>query len=226
MSPTPLTEIPNELVVFLVRSTCLSGNASCSTSSSTSSLPASRTRCEMTFCVEIWPSPIATNTASALARFNSSATPTNASGVSSVVIGRLRLRMARVSSSFLDGFGTAFLAEPLTNLVACLRALGEAQPITRRTCGFGLGCQYFNGIAILELGIKRHQSSVHARTHGTVTDFGVHRISEINRSGFGGKRDDLAFRREHVDLCRAQILQGIRRNPAFRSSSRQVAESI
>ena len=99
MSPTPLTEIPNELVVFLVRSTCLSGNASCSTSSSTSSLPASRTRCEMTFCVEIWPSPIATNTASALARFNSSATPTNASGVSSVVIGRLRLRMARVSSS-------------------------------------------------------------------------------------------------------------------------------
>jgi len=99
MSPTPLTEMPSELVVFLVRSTCLSGRASCSTSSFTSSLPASRTRCEMTFCVEICPSPIATNTASALARFSSSATPINASGVSRVAIGRLRLRMARVSSS-------------------------------------------------------------------------------------------------------------------------------
>ena len=86
-------------MVFLVRSTCLSGNALLLDFLIHLVAAASRTRCEMTFCVETWPSPIATNTASALARFNSSATPPNASGVSSVVIGRLRLRMARVSSS-------------------------------------------------------------------------------------------------------------------------------
>jgi len=53
----------------------------------------------MTFCVEICPSPIAANRLSALEKLSSSATPTSALGVNSVVIGRLRLRMARVSSS-------------------------------------------------------------------------------------------------------------------------------
>ena len=61
-SPTPLTDTPVELLELL-RSTGFRGRASCSTSSSTSSAPASLTRCEMTFCVEICPSPMAANTA-------------------------------------------------------------------------------------------------------------------------------------------------------------------
>ena len=53
----------------------------------------------MTFCVEICPSPMAANTASAFGKLRSSATPISASVVSSALTGRLRLRIARVSSS-------------------------------------------------------------------------------------------------------------------------------
>ena len=35
-------------------------------------------------------------------------------------------------TTFFDGLGTTLLAEPLANFVACLRALGKAQPVTRR----------------------------------------------------------------------------------------------
>lgn len=93
MCPTPLTEIPNELVVFLVRSTCLS-NASCSTSSSTSSLPASRTRCEMTFCVEHLAITNRHEHGFRVGKVQLVGDAHQCFRSSSVVIGRLRLRRA------------------------------------------------------------------------------------------------------------------------------------
>ena len=112
-------------------------------------------------------------------------------------------------AAFLNSLGTTFLREPLADLVSCLRALDEAQPVARRTGGIGLGSQDLHGVAVVERGVERHQTPVDARAHRTVAHFGMHGIGEIDRCGMGRQRDDLALRREDIDFGRAEVfLQG------------------
>ena len=65
-------------------------------------------------------------------------------------------------ATFFNGFGSAFLAEPLANLVTGFRAFRKAQPVTRWTSRFRLRCKHFNGIAVYKLGVERYQTAVHA----------------------------------------------------------------
>ena len=130
-------------------------------------------------------------------------------------------------TAFFDGFSTSFLAEPLTNLVAGLRAFGETQPITGRPRGIGFGGQHFDGIAILQFGVQRHQASVHTGAHGAVAHFGMHGVGEVNRSGLGRQRHDLALRREHVDFRGAQIFfQGAEEFVGIRSLARPIGKLL
>ena len=184
-----------------------SGRTSCSTSSSTSSAPASLTRCEMTFCVETCPSPMAANTASAFGKLRSSATPTSASGVSNVLTGRLRLRIARVSSSRPSSM--ASVRRSLQNhWRILLRAFGLLTKLSQSRdgpAGVGFRRQNLDGVAIIERGVERHQTTVDARAHRTVAHFGVHGVREVDRRGVSGQGDDLALRREHVHFGRAEV---------------------
>ena len=112
----------------------------------------------------------------------------------------------QVVAAFLDGLAAAFLAEPLPDLVAGLRALDEAQPVAGRTGGIGLGGEHLHGVAVLQFGVQRHQTAVDARAHRTMAHLGVHGVGEVDRRGLRGQGHDLALRREHVDLGRAEIL--------------------
>ena len=115
MSPTPLTEMPSELVVFLVRSTCLSGNASCSTSSFTLRRCPHHGPDAMTFCVEICLAnrhehgfgigeiQLISNTDQRLESAESQSEDYACAWLSQLV------------TTFFDGLGTTLLAEPLAN---------------------------------------------------------------------------------------------------------------
>ena len=52
---------------------------------------------------------------------------------------------------------------------------------------------------------QRHHLAVDARSDAAVPDVGVDRIGEVERGGALGKRLDLAFRREDVDLLRVEV---------------------
>ena len=115
----------------------------------------------------------------------------------------------------------------MTNLVAGLRAFGETQPITGRPRGIGFGGQHFDGVAILQFGVQRHQASVHTGAHGAVAHFGMHGVGEVNRSGLGRQRHDLALRREHIDFRGAQIFfQGAEEFVGIRSLARPIGKLL
>ena len=115
-------------------------------------------------------------------------------------------RAGQLVAALLDGLGAALLGEPLADLVAGLGALDEAQPVAGGAGVVGFRGQHLDGVAVLKLGVERHQTAVDARAHRPVPDFGVHGVGEVHRRGIGRQRDDLALRGEHVDLGRAQIL--------------------
>ena len=115
-------------------------------------------------------------------------------------------RPGQLVATLLDGLGAAFLGEPLANLVARLRTLDETQPVARRPGRIGFGRQNLDGVPIVERGVKRHQTSVDTCAHRAMTHFGVHGVREVDGRGMSGQGYDLAFRREHVDFGRAEIL--------------------
>ena len=60
-----------------------------------------------------------------------------------------------------------------------------------------------------------------------MTDLGMHRIGEINRRRLGGKRHNLAFRREHVDFGGTQVfLQRAQEFVGIRSFTRPVGKLL
>ena len=115
-------------------------------------------------------------------------------------------RTRQLVLAFLNRLGAAFLAEPLADLVARLRAFHEAQPVARRACSVGFRGEHFDRVAAFKFRVKRDEPPVDAGTHGAVADLGVHGIREINRRGIRRQGDDLAFRCEHVHFGSAEVL--------------------
>ncbi len=56
-----------------------------------------------------------------------------------------------------------------------------------------------------QLGAQWHQFLVHARGHRHVADIGMHGVGEIERCGIARQGQDLALRREQIDLVREQV---------------------
>src|SRR5690554_1456042 len=84
--------------------------------------------------------------------------------------------------TLFDRFVTAFLREPLADLVPRAGAFHESEPVLTRPRIRVLRREDFDDVATVQHGFQRHQPTVDLRTHGAVTDLGVYRIGEVHRS--------------------------------------------
>ena len=58
--------------------------------------------------------------------------------------------------------------------------------------------------------IERNKFAVHSRAHASMTDFGVHRIGEVDRSRTDRQGENITLRREHEYLGGAEVVpQGV-----------------
>ena len=62
-----------------------------------------------------------------------------------------------------------------------------------------------DALAVVQLGSEGHQLVVDLDRDAAVADVGVHGVGEINRGRAARQRQDLAFRREHVDRVGEEV---------------------
>ena len=87
-----------------------------------------------------------------------------------------------------------------------VRALAVTTKLTQ--AGFGpraLGGDDLHGLAVAQHGAQRRQPPVDLGGDAAVADVGVHGVGEIHHRGAARQAQDLAARREHVDLVREQV---------------------
>ena len=73
------------------------------------------------------------------------------------------------------------MLKPLINLILCLCALYDTQPVSARTFGI-LGCQNLDTVSVLDLIINIDQLAVDTCTYHLVAHCTVDRIGKIHRS--------------------------------------------
>ena len=91
----------------------------------------------------------------------------------------------------------------MPDFVTRARRHDHVQPLAaRRLRGAG---EHFDDVAVLQRCSQRNEFPVHARADTAMTDVGVNPIREIERRRAARKREDVAFRREGVDLVGIEI---------------------
>ena len=103
-----------------------------------------------------------------------------------------------------DVFLTAFLLEPLLDLVACLRCLDHLEPVALRTVGL-LGGDDFDNIAVLQIVVDRCNSAIDLTSGHAVADSGMNAVGKVNRRRTGRQVDDIALRGKYEYLVRKQV---------------------
>ena len=114
-------------------------------------------------------------------------------------------RLRELLAPGLDGVLAALAGEPLADLVAGPRRGDDLQPVARRAGGGDLRGDDLDGVARVQLGVEREQPAVDPGADAAVTDLGVDRVGEVDRRRAGRQGDDLALRREDVDLVLLEV---------------------
>ena len=108
-----------------------------------------------------------------------------------------------------DVFVLPLLFEPLTNLGAGLRALGDLHPVPAGALGI-LGGQNLHNIAVFQHMVQRDDAVIHLGADHAVSHGGVDGIGKVNGRGPGGQILHIAVGREHEHLIGKHIhLQGV-----------------
>src|SRR4051794_38976856 len=125
--------------------------------------------------------------------------------------GDLLRRQARLGEVLLQqraarvlGVLPALLLEPLLDLVARARGLHYREPVPRRAA-LALGREHLDDVARLQLVVQRDDLRVDLRADAPVAELGVDLVGEVERSGPGGERLDLALRGEDEDLLVEEV---------------------
>ena len=100
----------------------------------------------------------------------------------------------------------AFLGEPLANLIACAGALDKVQPVLARPGVWVLGGEHLDDVACSQCGLEGDEATINLGAHGAVSDFGMHRVGEVDGCRPGRKPDDTPLRGEYVDLFGTDLI--------------------
>ncbi|EXI74009.1 MAG: hypothetical protein AW07_02147 [Candidatus Accumulibacter sp. SK-11] len=91
----------------------------------------------------------------------------------------------------------------MANLAACTAGLDGVQPCQARVC-IGSGDD-LDPVAIGQLGHQRHRLEIDVGGDAVVADIRVHGVRQVDRRRTARQGDDLALRREDVNLVRKQV---------------------
>src|SRR5215207_8524305 len=103
----------------------------------------------------------------------------------------------------LDTLGPLLLGDGVADAVARARGLDEVEPVARGLRA-GRG-ENLDHVAVLDGRPERHHPAVDARARAGVADLGVDHEGEVDGGGAARELDDLALRREGVDVLRVEV---------------------
>ena len=201
-SVAPLTTTPESWPAVLRRR----GRVIVTASARSSAAPSSPPETSITLRTTVWaprlPSPTAAYSAETSATRSSLATWVSDSWVITRLRGRPSLRSSRPICSL-----PCSMASSRRSLVnqwrILLRARGDFTNCSQSRDGpaFGrLGGEHLDDVAVLELGLERHQAAVDPGADGVVPDLGVDRVGEVDRGRADRQPDHVAARGEHEHL--------------------------